>query len=628
VFINATVRAVGATLFAAAGLLAQAANGDWRRVGNSSIDLSLAALATGPVDRVWYSATGTLLIHTASDRVFETSDYETWHASPATVPAEPASRITPTRLPDNNARVRPGSKTIYAVTGFAWRSDSGGAAWDNLTSFHGTSIVGELADLAVSPSNDDEITVGGSAGVFRSLDGGKSWSGLNQTLPNLPATRLLSLPSGDQGVRVALTDGSAVAWEPGQKIAWAPADNFDIAREKLLRQLYGQQRGENVTALSISGSAVYLGTVDGKIESSSNNGATWTTGFAPQPGTGAVERFWLDPNDSRIAVAVFGARGRESILPANRIARTIDGGYQWDDATGNLPDVAVHGVAVDRATGAVYVATSAGVYMTYTDLSTLGATPVWQPLPGLQQSSITDVKLDDQGHQLWAATDGYGIYSTLAPHRLLDPRVVSSADQIAQATAPGALVSVLGAHVDAARAGDLSIPVLASTDTEAQLQIPFEMRGTSVSLAVSTSSTGASTTLPAVPLAETAPAIFIDRDGSPVLLDADSGVMLDAMNPAHSRGRIQILATGLGRVNPDWPTGIPAPQENPPQVVAPVPAYLDRQPVEVTRAVLAPYIGFYLIEIEVPKIVNYGPAELYLDVGGESSNRVRVYIQP
>jgi uncharacterized protein (TIGR03437 family) len=51
--------------------------------------------------------------------------------------------------------------------------------------------------------------------------------------------------------------------------------------------------------------------------------------------------------------------------------------------------------------------------------------------------------------------------------------------------------------------------------------------------------------------------------------------------------------------------------------------------VEVTRAGLAPgYIGFYLVEISVPKIANYGPAELYLDVDGAASNRVRVYIEP
>jgi uncharacterized protein (TIGR03437 family) len=113
-----------------------------------------------------------------------------------------------------------------------------------------------------------------------------------------------------------------------------------------------------------------------------------------------------------------------------------------------------------------------------------------------------------------------------------------------------------------------------------------------------------------------------------MLLDADSGVMLDAMNPAHSRSRVQILATGLGRVKPEWPTGLPAPTENPPQVVAKVTAYLDRVPVDVTRAVLSPYVGFYLVEIEIPKIVNYGPAELYVQVDGQSSNPVRMYIQP
>jgi uncharacterized protein (TIGR03437 family) len=40
------------------------------------------------------------------------------------------------------------------------------------------------------------------------------------------------------------------------------------------------------------------------------------------------------------------------------------------------------------------------------------------------------------------------------------------------------------------------------------------------------------------------------------------------------------------------------------------------------------YVGFYLVEIEIPKIVNYGPAELYVEVDGQPSNRVRVYIEP
>ena len=114
-----------------------------------------------------------------------------------------------------------------------------------------------------------------------------------------------------------------------------------------------------------------------------------------------------------------------------------------------------------------------------------------------------------------------------------------------------------------------------------------------------------------------------------MVLDAESGVMLDALSPAKSGNRIQILAAGMGKVRPEWPAGVAAPLEAPPAVVARVRAWLDRNPVEVTRAVLAPgYVGFYLIEIELPKIVNYGPAELYIEADGRESNRVRLYIEP
>ena len=121
----------------------------------------------------------------------------------------------------------------------------------------------------------------------------------------------------------------------------------------------------------------------------------------------------------------------------------------------------------------------------------------------------------------------------------------------------------------------------------------------------------------------------IDRDGTPLVLDADTGVLLDGSNPAHSNYRLVVLATGLGAVRPEWPAGRPAPAQNPPEVVAPVRAFLDRSPVDVTRAVLAPgYIGLYLIEIQLPAIVNSGSSELYIEAGGEESNRVSIVIEP
>ena len=547
-------------------------------------------------------------------------------------PAAPVTRPGAATLPESGALVRtsrPNSPRLYSFAKFVYKSENNGASWDNLTAYRNDSIVGAgLRDLAVSPLNEEEAVVAGASGVFRTVDGGKSWSGLNQGLPNLPAARFLSLPSGEQGARLALRDSSAVEWQPGQKQAWLPADNSDYIKQLGLRQALGALNRLKVTALEISGQMVYLGTAGAQIQVSADGGRTYPTKFQV-PEAGAVERFWADPSDPRIAIAVLGAAtlGASASGAPVHVLRTVNGGAVWDDMTGNLADTAVHAVTADRASGAVYIASDRGVFYASVDLETIGSPVSWTRLSGLpNNAAATDVKLDDGANQLWAAVDGFGVYSTLAPHRLRDPRVVSAADFVARAAAPGSLVSVAGARVTSAQAGNFSAAVLASTETETQIQIPFEARGSTISLAVS--SEGRSLTLPSVPLEPVAPAIFVSRDGSPMLLDAESGVMLDAMTPAHSRGHIQILSTGLGRVTPDWPTGLAAPVDNPPRVAATVHAWLDRQPVEVTKAVLAPYIGYYLIEIEVPKIVNYGPAELYLEVGGQTSNRVRVYIEP
>src|SRR6202035_4064636 len=123
--------------------------------------------------------------------------------------------------------------------------------------------------------------------------------------------------------------------------------------------------------------------------------------------------------------------------------------------------------------------------MAYTDLSALRTVESWTALPGLPDAPAMDVKLDGQANQLWVALAGYGVYSTLAPHRLRDPSVVSAADMIARAVAPGSLVSVLGAQVDNVRASGLLAPVLAASVSESQIQIPFEARGDTLSLAAS-----------------------------------------------------------------------------------------------------------------------------------------------
>ena len=614
---------LGASL--AAGILAaQTAPVEWRRVGNPAIEVGLASPVTGPVRTVWYSPDGArLYARTRAGSVFETADFESW--TPAEGPSEPADTPPPAldRIPEPGAKLAlaaaaPGR--IYALGTQLYRSDDGGRSWSNLTAFHNQSIIGPAQrSVAVAPGDADQLAVANDFGVWRSMDGGLSWSGLNLHLPNLPASRILATPGGIHGTRILVRDLGAMELAPGAE-AWQPTSDAQAEAEAKALRRASLTLGTPITALAASGQTVYAGAADGRIWVSLDAGRSWTA--SPRPGAnGPVERFFFDPSEPRVALAVLGGAGVH-------VLRTTNSGGFWDDLTSNLPDAPAHGVAAVGSAGVVYVATDRGVFFAAADLENAGPAAVtWTPISThLPAAAATDVKLDANGYQLYAALDGYGVYATAAPHRLRTLRLVNAADFSTRAAAPGSLISVVGGRVNAANADTLSFPVLAASEAESQIQVPFEASPANFSLALET---GRGRFTLGLPVQAVSPAIFVNRDGSPMILDGDSGLMLDGRNIAHSNSRLQILATGLGKVRPDWPTGMAAPLENPPAVAATVKAYLDRVPVPVTRAALAPgYIGFYLIEVQLPAIVNAGPAELYITADGQGSNRVQVVLEP
>ena len=603
-------------------LAAQTAPSDWRRVGNTSVELGLASPGTGPVESVWYAADGSrLYARTKSGRTFETTDFENW--SPAATPSDPADPPAPSvdRVPERGVKLEAAaSGRIYALGGQLYRSDDGGRSWTNLTGYRAQSVIGSAQrSVAVSPADRDQVVVANDYGVWRSMDGGLSWSGLNQELPNLPATRILATPANGRGVRIEAGALGSLELPPGSADAWQPVADVQAAVEARALSVASRALGTPITAVASSGSTAYAGSADGRIWVSLDFGRTWTP--SPRPGTnGPVERIVADPTEPRVALAAVGGSGPH-------ILRTTNSGEFWDDLTSNLPDVPAHSVAAVRAAGAVYAATDKGVFYAKADLENAGPAAVtWLPLNShLPAAPATDVRLDANGYQLYAAMDGYGVYATPAPHRLATLHLLNAADYSTRPAAPGSLVSVVGGRVRSASVGNLTFPVLAASDAESQIQVPFDAEPANLSLALQT---GAGRFTLGLPVQPVSPAIFVNRDGSPMILDGDSGLMLDGRNVAHSHGRIQILATGFGKVHPDWPAGVPAPLDHPPVVAASVKAYLDRQPVQVTRATLASgYVGFYLIEIQLPEIVNDGPAELYLTADGQESNRVQLVLE-
>ena len=596
---------------------------DWRKMGSSSIELALAAPATGPVDHVWFAPDGrTLYARTHSGKTFETVDFENWTPS-AQQPPRADSSAPAERLPAQNAILRASpadSHRVYALADQVYESDDGGRNWTNLTAYRDRSVIGEgQHDVAPSPLDPKELVVANEHGVWRSLDGGMSWTGLNRFLPNLTVRRILATPVNGRGLEVEI-DGGAAELPPGNNnaFAWQPVADARVERNAQTLRAYSAQLGAEITAFAAAGEVIYAGSSDGRIWVSVDRGRAWT--LSPASATGAIRDIFADPQAPRVALAAVEGSGAH-------VLRTTNTGGFWDDLTANLPDAAAHGVAADRVAGSVYVATDRGVYWAHEDLEAPGPPSAWTPLStNLPAARASAIALDPAGRQLYVALDGYGVYAAAAPHRAGTLRIVNAADFSMRPAAPGSLVSVLGGPVRSAHAAGLEFPVLASSESATQLQVPFEAKGPSVALALDAASGPVSVDLS---VRSASPAIFVDRDGAPMLLDADTGLMLDAGNTARSNARIQILATGLGRVRPEWPTGLAAPLENPPSVVAKVQAFLDRAPIEVTRATLAPgYVGLYLIELQLPALVNAGPAELYLTTDGQESNRVRVYVEP
>lgn len=596
---------------------------DWRRIGSPVYEAGLASAAGGPVDRVWFSDSGErLFARGISGRVFEGTSSGEWKLAAAQAPAAAASGQYAGPLPEPGAVVRSADSfhaRLYAFGRHVYRSDDGGGHWTNLTSYRGRSILGErIADLAVSPLDPEVVVAANAYGVWRSADGGLSWSGLNDSLPNLPVRRILDVPFGIHGMRIALDDGRVLEWAPGEKESWQSVEEASAGGDEAARRKASLALDAAVVAVALSDGFSYAGSEDGRLWSSVDRGQSW---YPVYEGRWRLLALASPRRESTVVFLAVETPGEPNGAP--RLLRSRDAGATWEDVTGGLAAGAVRGLAVDETGTALYVASSGGVFFRMLDRPEGG----WVALTGgLAAAPAADVKLDSGDHLIYAALEGLGVLAAPAPHRFLKVTVVNAADFSNRPAAPGSLLTVLGGRLLRAQAGLFRAPVLDAGEVEAQIQLPFEVEGTSAEIALEMARGAVSVQ---VPMQEVSPAIFVDRDGAALLLDAVSGTLVDRSNPARGGARVQILATGLGRVTPPWPAGMAAPAEEPPKVAAAVSAFLDRSPVEVTRATLAPgYIGFYLVEVQLPAIVNRGAAELYLEAGGRESNRVRIDLEP
>jgi photosystem II stability/assembly factor-like uncharacterized protein len=243
------------------------------------------------------------------------------------------------------------------------RSDDGGDTWTSVT----TGLSGGsnfYIPYVLDPSNPTRLILGTNR-VFETTDRGDTWTPLSTVGMN--GWNFLS---------------------PIDSVAVAPSD---------VNTIYASPAGH------------ILVTTD--------HGGSWRQIDVP----GYADHFFdlkVDPADSQTAYAVRGVFG------GGHVFQTTDGGQDWVDISGNLPDLPVHTLAL--GSGTLYVGTDAGVYFSQDG----GAT--WDRLgDGLPNAQVNELALNEDLGILAAGTHGRGMWELslgdLAPRfrrglTTLDPR--------------------------------------------------------------------------------------------------------------------------------------------------------------------------------------------------------------
>ena len=162
-----------------------------------------------------------------------------------------------------------------------------------------------------------------------------------------------------------------------------------------------------VTTLAVAPtnpSAILAGTDDSNVWITTNGGGNWTNV------SGALPNHWctrvaFDPTSAAIAYATFSGYREDLHLP--HVFRTTSSGASWADVSGNLPELPVNAIVVDPADPqTLYAGTDAGVFVTHN----LGG--AWAALgSGLPNGVVSDLVLHAPTRKLVAGTHGRSMFA-------------------------------------------------------------------------------------------------------------------------------------------------------------------------------------------------------------------------
>lgn len=335
----------------------------------------------------------------------------------------------------------------------------------------------------------------------------------------------------------------------------------------------------------------------------SGNTAIRVQAVTPQSPVQALQRFNLQTLQSDIQV--FLPEQMLDVSPA--LIGTPNGTRQWPPRTvalelgvNNQTQLLPRGMAVDNASNAYL--------LTYSGLSIVSVTPTAGRTPGFNANGVVNTASRTR-------PVSPGSLITILGNNLADTATASGS------SLPRSLGGVC------VTANEIAIPLLATSPTQIDAQLPPELPPTRVTLAVRSTRLGLSSPGVQVPLSRTGPGVFtMDVDGQPraALFHTVDSTLVTPVYPGESDEQLVLYATGLGPAQPQVAAGEAAPEDPLSLSTESVSVAIGGHPYPVISAELAPgFVGVYRIMIYVPgDRVRGDDLPVVVSAGGVSSPTV------
>jgi photosystem II stability/assembly factor-like uncharacterized protein len=228
---------------------------------------------------------------------------------------------------------------LYATSSsHLYRTDDGGYSWTSILS---QSLWFE-PNLAVSSQNPDVLYAANRKTVKKTVDGGQTWTSINNGLPSEPDVLHMAVdPTNDQVVYAAIWVYPGTLYKTIDGGAhWVSSSN-------------GIPSGTGAGPLAIdptSPQIVFAGT-SGGVYKTVNGGASWTFSGNGLPAFRMPDAMAIDPADhQRLFATVEGD-----------VYRSVDGGANWALSNSGMNGAPAYALAVSGAlAGTVYSATAPG----------------------------------------------------------------------------------------------------------------------------------------------------------------------------------------------------------------------------------------------------------------------------